>query len=73
MESRKRNPINALPRNSYKFSQMTTKTEQRIHVGFKIDRPVYEELKALADEEHQTVSGLLRKLIAAVMESINAK
>jgi predicted DNA-binding ribbon-helix-helix protein len=51
---------------------MPPKNNERIHVGFKLDKPVYEELKALAAAEHQTVSGLLRKLIEAVMESINS-
>lgn len=51
---------------------MSTKTEKRISVGFKLDKPVYDALKDLADEEHQTLSGLLRKLLAAVVESINA-
>jgi len=51
---------------------MATKTEQRIHIGFRVDKTAYEALKALADQEHQTVSGLLRKLVAAVMESIEA-
>jgi Ribbon-helix-helix protein, copG family len=51
---------------------MATKTEERISVGFKLDKPVYEALKRLADEEHQTVSGLLRKLLAAVVESLEA-
>ena len=45
---------------------------RRIHVGFKLDEKVYEQLKKLAEEEHQTISGLLRKLIAAVMESLEA-
>ena len=51
---------------------MPSKTEERIHVGFKLDKEVHDNLKRLAEQEHQTVSGLLRKLIAAVMESINA-
>ena len=51
---------------------MPTKTEERISVGFKLDKPVYEALKALADQEHQTISGLLRKLLAAVVESLEA-
>lgn len=51
---------------------MTTKTQERISVGFKLDKPVYESIKSLAEQEHMTVSGLLRKLLAAVVESMDA-
>lgn len=51
---------------------MATKTEQRIHVGVRLDPHVYEALKRLADNEHHTLSGLLRKLLAAVVESYTA-
>lgn len=44
---------------------MPTKTNARTHVGFRLDKPVYDALKALADRDHQTLSGLLRKLLAA--------
>lgn len=51
---------------------MPVKKEKRLHIGFQIDPSDYARLRRLAKQEHQTVSGLLRKLVAAMLESIDA-
>lgn len=44
-----------------------TKTEERIHVGFRIDPPVYEALLRLAKREERSLSAYLRQLLTAVV------
>lgn len=44
-----------------------TKTKERIHVGFRIDPPVYEALLRLAKREERSLSAYLRQLLTAVV------
>ena len=51
---------------------MATKTEQRIYIGVKLDKHVYNALTKLAEKEHQTMAGLVRKLLSALVESMGS-
>ena len=44
-----------------------TKTDERIHVGFRIDPPVYEALLRLAKREERSLSAYLRQILTAVV------
>lgn len=42
-----------------------TKTEERVHIGFRLDPPVYEALLRLASREERTLSAFLRKVLTS--------
>jgi len=44
-----------------------TKTEERVHVGFRLDPPVYEALLRLASREERTLSAYLRQVLTRVV------
>lgn len=48
---------------------MASKTEQRIPITFRCDEPLYRSLQEIAEKEHQTMSGLIRKFLTALVES----
>jgi len=46
-----------------------TKTEERVHIGFRLDPPVYEALLRLASREERTLSAFLRKVLTSFVST----